>query len=88
MNNANMTYFKEEDVLYLTISEGEEAGSVELYPNMTAELNDKGELIGIEILDATTFIRDYILETAQVKLLSLPVAVPSYRVSNGVSATT
>ncbi|OQY53709.1 MAG: DUF2283 domain-containing protein [Candidatus Parabeggiatoa sp. nov. 2] len=87
MNNANMTYFKEEDVLYLAISEGEEAGSVELYPNMTAELNDKGELIGIEILDATTFIRDYILETAQVKLLSLPVAVPSYRVSNGVSAT-
>jgi hypothetical protein len=33
MNNAKMTYFKE-DVLYLAISEGQETGSVELYPNV------------------------------------------------------
>jgi len=34
MNNAKMTYFKNEDVLYLAISEGQETGSVELYPNV------------------------------------------------------
>jgi len=84
MNNAKMTYFKEEDVLYLAISEGQETGSVELYPNVTGELNDKGELIGIEILEASKFIRDYILETAQVKLLNLPVAMPPLRASEKV----
>jgi len=71
MNNAKMTYFQDDDVLYLAISEGEEANSVELYPNVTAELNDKDELIGLEILEASTFVRDYILETAQVRLLNL-----------------
>jgi uncharacterized protein YuzE len=84
MNNANMTYFREEDILYLTISEGNEAGSVELYPNVTAELNEKGELIGIEILEASTFIRDYILETAQVKLLNLPMVAHSYGISEKI----
>ncbi|MGD8298212.1 MAG: DUF2283 domain-containing protein, partial [Desulfobacterales bacterium] len=53
------------------ISEEDEAGSVELSPNITAELNDKGDLIGIEILNASTYIRDSILETAQAKVLSI-----------------
>jgi uncharacterized protein YuzE len=45
-----MTYFDKEDVLYLEISDEPEAGSIELSPNITAELNDAGELIGVEIL--------------------------------------
>ncbi len=36
-----------------------------------AELNVKGELIGIEILDASTYVRDTVLESAQAKMLSL-----------------
>ncbi len=51
-------------MLHLVLSEGEEATSVELTPNLTAELNEKGELIGIEILNATSFMRDSIMETA------------------------
>ena len=58
-------------MLHLVLAEGEEAKSVELTPNLTAELNDKGELIGIEILNATSFMRDSIMETAQAKLLNL-----------------
>ena len=69
MNRTKMTYFKEEDVLHLAISDEKEAGSVELSPNVTAELNEKGELIGIEILEASSFIRDSILEAAQAKML-------------------
>jgi hypothetical protein len=46
-------YFSEEDVLHLVISEEEEAHSVEVSPNNTAEFNDRGELIGIEILPET-----------------------------------
>ena len=71
MNKPKMTYFEENDVLHLMISEEDEAGSVELSPNITAELNDKGDLIGIEILNASTYIRDSILETAQAKVLSI-----------------
>jgi uncharacterized protein YuzE len=71
MPKTHLAYFEEADVLHLTISDEPEAGSVELSPNVTAELNDKGELIGIEILDASTYVRDSILESAQAKMLSL-----------------
>lgn len=70
MNKTQMTYFREEDVLHLIISEENEANSVEISPNITAELNENGELIGIEILNASSFIRDSILETAQAKILN------------------
>lgn len=71
MNKPKMTYFKENDILHLVISEEDEAGSVELGPNITAELNANGELIGIEILDASAFIRDSILESAQARVLNI-----------------
>lgn len=72
MNKTIMTYFKDEDVLHLVISDEREVSSVELSPNITVELNEHGELIGIEILQASSFIRDSILEAAQAKMLDLP----------------
>ena len=69
MNKPQMSYFERDDILHLVISDEPEAGSVELSPNITAELNAQGVLIGIEILCASTFIRDSILETVQGKLL-------------------
>jgi len=74
MNKARMTYFENDDVLHLAISNEPEAGSVEVSPNITAELNAKGELIGIEILSASTFIRDSVLESVQAKVLDLTEA--------------
>ena len=71
MNRTRMTYFEKEDVLHLAISDEPESGSIELSPNITVELNDKGELIGIEILDATAFIRDSVLESVQARMLKL-----------------
>ncbi len=71
MNSAQMTYFEKEDILHLVISDEDEAGSVEISPNITAELNATGALIGIEILQASTFIRDSLLESVQGKLLEL-----------------
>ncbi len=71
MNSVQMSYFQKEDVLHLVISDEPEAGSIEVSPNITAELNERGELIGIEILHASTFIRDSILETVQGKMLEL-----------------
>lgn len=71
MNRTKMIYFEQEDILHLTIADEAEANSIELSPNITAELNDRGELIGLEITKASSFIRDYLLETAQLKLLQL-----------------
>lgn len=71
MHKTHLAYFEDTDVLHLTISDEPEAGSVELSPNITAELNKKGELIGIEILDASNYVRDSILESAQARMLNL-----------------
>ena len=74
MKKPKLSYFDQEDILHLAISEEEEANSIELSPNITAELNEKGELIGIEILNASTFVRDAIMEGVQAKLLHLVAA--------------
>ncbi len=71
MYRPKMTYFEEDDILHLLVTEGKEAGSVELSPNITAELNDEGEIIGIEILNASAFIRDAVLDSTQAKLLQM-----------------
>lgn len=52
-----MTYFDKEDILHLVISDELQSGSMELSHNITAELNDIGQLIGIKILNANTFIQ-------------------------------
>ena len=64
-----LAYFPDKDILHFSISEEEESASAELSPNITAELNKKGEIIGIEILNASSYIRDGILDSAQAKLL-------------------
>jgi uncharacterized protein YuzE len=74
MNKTRMSYFENDDSLHLSISDESEAGSVEVSPNITAELNAKGELIGIEILNASTFIRDSVLDSVQAKMLDLSEA--------------
>jgi len=71
MSKARLAYFEKQDVLHLTISDEAEAASLEVSPNITVELNDKGELIGIEILSAGMFIRDSVLESLQAKVLDL-----------------
>jgi uncharacterized protein YuzE len=71
MKTPKLSYFDHEDVLHLVISEDHEANSIEVRPDITAELNERGELIGIEILNASKFVRDTIMEGAQAKVLKL-----------------
>lgn len=45
MSNRNiprLVYFEQEDILHLALSEEPEAGSVEISPSITAELNEQG----------------------------------------------
>lgn len=76
MSDTRMAYFEKDDVLHLSISDEPEAGSVEVSPNITAELNEEGQLIGIEILGASAFVRDSILDSVQAKVLKLGVSSP------------
>lgn len=69
MGSPKMHYFESDDILHISIQDGPEERSVEVAPNITAELDAKGEIIGIEILHASTYIRDNLLETVQGKLL-------------------
>ena len=71
MNKPKMTYFEKEDILHLVISDEPESDRVELSPNIMVELNRDGELIGIEILNASAFIQDAVLDTNLAKRLSL-----------------
>ena len=71
MNNPQLAYFEKEDILHLRISDEQEVNSVEISQNITAELNEKNELIGVEIIGASVFLRDSILESVQARLLQL-----------------
>ena len=64
MKTPRMFYFEKEDVLHLVISDEEETGSTELSPNVTAELNAQGDLIGVEILEASTYASSSFSTTA------------------------
>ena len=71
MSKAQMSYFEVEDVLHFMISDEPEAASIEVSPDITAELNAKGELNGIEIIHASRFLRDTILDSVQARMLDL-----------------
>jgi uncharacterized protein YuzE len=71
MNKTRIRYFEKEDVLHLVISDEPEFRSIEFGPNITVELNDKNEMIGIEILKTSAFLRDTVLDSIQAKTLQL-----------------
>ena len=62
-----MVYFEQEDILHLAISDEPEKKSMESSPDITIELNDNGELVGLEILNASTYIRSSCLESLHMK---------------------
>lgn len=74
MNKTRIRYFEQEDVLHLVIGEGLESRSLELSPDITVELNDQNELIGVEILHASKFLRDSVLESIQAKTMQILAA--------------
>ncbi len=51
-------YDKESDSLFIYLKEGEEESFEEIVPGINIELNEKEEIIGVEILKATRFIKN------------------------------
>ena len=68
MKKANLKYFENEDIIHINIADGPEADSVEISPFITAELDESGELIGIEICRASDYLRNVVMEGVQAKL--------------------
>jgi len=60
-----VNYDSKADVLYIAAKKAKEEEFVEIAPGINVELDDKGEVIGIEILNASKFFR--------------PVAKPLYQ---------
>ena len=56
-NKPLINYDPKSDVLYIVAGEGKEEGFVEIAPGINIELNEKGEVIGIEILNASEFLK-------------------------------
>jgi uncharacterized protein YuzE len=77
MTKPRMMYFEQDDVLHLAISDEPEAGSVELAPNITVELNDRGKMIGVEIMEASRFIRNSVMESVQARVLRVAAPQPA-----------
>lgn len=69
MNKPAIRYFEAEDILHIEIDGGPESRSIELSPTITVELNDNDEMIGVEILEASSFLRDAVLESIQARTL-------------------
>ena len=57
--NLKVHYDSEEDILYLA-KEGREEEVVEIYPGFNLELDKDGDLLGVEILDASRLLNQVI----------------------------
>ena len=53
----------------IAIAGGPESRSVEISPMITVELDENDEMIGVEILEASSFLRDAVLESIQARTL-------------------
>ena len=58
MKNFKIFYDEQEDILYLA-QEGEEE-VVELAPGLNLEMDGEGQIIGIELLRASSLLKDVI----------------------------
>lgn len=59
MKDFKASYDEKEDILYLA-KEGEEQEVVEIAPGINAELDSSGNLIGVELFNASDLLRDVI----------------------------
>ena len=57
MNKPTVHYDPQSDVLYFLVRDGEEEKFVEVAEGVNVELDEEGQLLGVEILNASRFLR-------------------------------
>ena len=60
MNRPTVHYDPQSDVLYFLVQDGEEERFVEVAEGVNVELDEEGQLLGVEILNASRFLRSAI----------------------------
>ena len=66
-----MAYFEAEDILHLVVADGPEAKNVELSPDITVEMDAQGQILGVESVNASQFLRNSIMDSIQGRMLHL-----------------
>ncbi|OGW82700.1 MAG: hypothetical protein A2987_03570 [Omnitrophica bacterium RIFCSPLOWO2_01_FULL_45_10] len=64
-NKPKINYDPKADILYIVARKGKEKEFVEIAPGLNAELDENGRVIGIEIMNASSFLK--------------PIAKPLYK---------
>lgn len=59
-SKAKVRYSSESDVLYILIKEGPEDHFVEPVPGLNIEMDERGGVIGIEVLNASRLLEPFI----------------------------
>ena len=57
MNKPTVHYDPQSDVLYFLVRDGEEERFVEVAEGINVELDQEGQLLGVEILNASRLLR-------------------------------
>jgi uncharacterized protein YuzE len=57
VNKPTVHYDPQSDVLYFLVRDGEEERFVEVAEGVSVELDHEGQLLGVEILNASRFLR-------------------------------
>jgi uncharacterized protein YuzE len=60
MGRKLVNYDDKSDVLYIGIKKGVEEEFVEVAPGVNVEINERGEVIGIEMLNTSKFLKSVI----------------------------
>ena len=66
MQDFKVFYDEDNDILYLA-KQGQEEEVVEISPGVNVELNKRGELIGVELFNASNLLKD-IIQPMQKKI--------------------
>jgi len=56
-NKPKVNYDPKADILYIVAKKGKEEEFVEIAPGLNVELDENGKVIGIEILNASNFLK-------------------------------
>ena len=72
-----ITYDTERDVLYIQLREAEPSDSIDIEEGVTAELDDEGHIVALEVLDASKRMTPEELVNIHYENLLLTAAEPA-----------
>lgn len=68
-NGGKIVYYdKNEDVLSLYLKEGKEDNFVEVSPGVSIEFDQRGDVMGIEILNASRVLKSFLKSASKRKI--------------------